>query len=239
MAGGDLYITSMLRNLNAASERLDTEIDQYLFICSGVHDLCLQGNATHNVPAEHYQKVTAELDRVVFHGAKLRLAHIAIMDACNGSFGCAPINSMPSEILTHTFHFVMRDERYLNSSLQYPDYLTHVCSRWRSVALASPALWTRISFTYQNRPTRQDILSRAKLHAARAGQLPLEVYITDSYKSSCCHIALEEFLVSIASRIKVFAFDIQDEFALSPTYGEHNNTEPSEYWVVNWNLCIA
>ncbi|KDN48323.1 hypothetical protein RSAG8_02915, partial [Rhizoctonia solani AG-8 WAC10335] len=60
----------------------------------------------------------------------------------------------------------------------YPETLTHVCSRWRQVAITSHALWTRIDLALHH-PLGPGLLARAKAHVDYAGKLSLDVHMID------------------------------------------------------------
>ncbi|KZT65537.1 hypothetical protein DAEQUDRAFT_522504 [Daedalea quercina L-15889] len=53
--------------------------------------------------------------------------------------GCVPIERIPTELLVHIF-LIVRDAARALSWLK----ITHVCRHWRTVALATPLLWTSI-----------------------------------------------------------------------------------------------
>ncbi|KAJ1304922.1 hypothetical protein OPQ81_006056 [Rhizoctonia solani] len=53
-----------------------------------------------------------------------------------------------------------------------------VCYFWRHIVIACPDLWTHVDIVL-NHPLNSSLLARAKVCAARAGKLPLEIHISD------------------------------------------------------------
>lgn len=63
------------------------------------------------------------------------------------------------------------------ASLEWMPIL-QVCSRWRCIALATPALWNRIAFDARHRGITRSRGDYPSLFIARAAAVPLEVYIS-------------------------------------------------------------
>ncbi|KAF8891925.1 hypothetical protein CPB84DRAFT_1683133, partial [Gymnopilus junonius] len=66
----------------------------------------------------------------------------------------APIRGLPDDVLCDIFYHCLPSHRNpILSTSEAPLLLTQVCSKWRSVALSSPALWARlhISFSHDHR----------------------------------------------------------------------------------------
>ncbi|KAH9923303.1 hypothetical protein B0H21DRAFT_895182 [Amylocystis lapponica] len=59
------------------------------------------------------------------------------------------LDKVPDDILLEIFHHLLSpsDTAIQESDTWIPVQLSHVCSNWRSLTLASPLLWTSISFT--------------------------------------------------------------------------------------------
>jgi len=75
-----------------------------------------------------------------------------------------PISRLPPEALVEIFSllpFPSDDSKYV-PSLKWI-CVTHVCSRWREVALSSPYLWNHINFTKLTIAGFTEILTRAKM----------------------------------------------------------------------------
>lgn len=106
---------------------------------------------------------------------------IAIRDAINLS---RPVNRLPAEVLLQIFDNVTVPSSSRNDtthqSLVWPalfDFrepkrvvpLTHVCRRWRQIALASPMLWTTVD--------ERSNIDIAATHLARSESAPLKILV--------------------------------------------------------------
>jgi len=90
-----------------------------------------------------------------------------------------PISRLPPETLVEIFsllRFPPDDSKYV-PSLKWI-CVTHVCSRWREVALSSPCLWNHINFTKLTLLGFTEILARAKM-----SPLHIEAKITPRRKT--------------------------------------------------------
>ncbi|KAI9060853.1 hypothetical protein FKP32DRAFT_998248 [Trametes sanguinea] len=93
------------------------------------------------------------------------------------------ISKLPPEILTHIFSMVPRDLpshgiAHLEAKQTYDLVpLTHVCRRWRDIALSASPLWSTVCET---------LPSHVASHAfrARARHVPLTVYVDRPYPSA-------------------------------------------------------
>src|SRR5882672_6382746 len=56
-----------------------------------------------------------------------------------------PISILPAEILARIFHFSVAGASFLRSNRPGWVSVTHVCRRWRQIALDDSTLWTRFS----------------------------------------------------------------------------------------------
>ncbi|TRM60216.1 hypothetical protein BD626DRAFT_632701 [Schizophyllum amplum] len=89
-----------------------------------------------------------------------------------GKYGHPPecmISSLPNELLLAIFHLgiTTRDQLH-NGKEAFPIRVSHVCQRWRALAVNSPTLWTTICFNAINYP-----LPYIALYEARSMPLPL------------------------------------------------------------------
>ena len=74
-----------------------------------------------------------------------------------------PISLLPPEILLRVFHLLALDEPAFSVKQNLCWIrVTHVCQRWRQVALDNPSLWVRISGIPTNIPWILEMLARAK-----------------------------------------------------------------------------
>ena len=96
-----------------------------------------------------------------------------------------PVNQLPNELLLEIFNLILGDVdvRHVLSmdaeECQRSDYrqlytLTHVCQRWRAVAIQSPRLWTSVNFRH-----RTELMTFAK----RSFPLPFALYMQISKSS--------------------------------------------------------
>ena len=83
----------------------------------------------------------------------------------------APISKLPDETLSIIFFYygIMTDSLY---DLGWISILMHVCRRWKSVALANPAMWSYVSppanrLIYIGRPRKTDKLSSSTVAQLR------------------------------------------------------------------------
>ncbi|KAL1677855.1 hypothetical protein EV122DRAFT_290848 [Schizophyllum commune] len=67
--------------------------------------------------------------------------------ACRLRSCVAPVHQLPSELLVLVFRFCVGGESIPLRFDASPGFLTHICRRWRSIALAEPTLWSPIDAT--------------------------------------------------------------------------------------------
>ena len=111
------------------------------------------------------------------------------------------INALPVEVLDNVFAQFVNSHPPARSYLAAlgfspPVRLTHVCRRWREVAVSSPRLWTRIvlwdrygGVAYSKELLEQDLLV-LDTFTARSARLPLELFILHDYRSASRSIAV-------------------------------------------------
>lgn len=85
-----------------------------------------------------------------------------------------PVSALPTEILQDIFRMAVVDDDTPRARI----VLSHVCSRWRSVSLAVPELWTEVQhrLSYRN--------DMAAEFLARSGSLGLRISLDTSIPSS-------------------------------------------------------
>ncbi|KAH7345740.1 hypothetical protein B0J17DRAFT_641006 [Rhizoctonia solani] len=134
-------------------------------------------------------RVANEVQLVTSCGEKLKRIEESIKTFRNSTSTIVPISSLPPEILTRIFRIVLDDQPDLVdathaplivslSSPKYPETLSHVCSGWRRIAVASHELWSRIDLVLHH-PLGPGLLARAKAQVNRVGPLSLDVRIID------------------------------------------------------------
>ncbi|CAE6413698.1 unnamed protein product [Rhizoctonia solani] len=174
----------MMEQLRIVGDHLRTSIDNYLGVCSTIHDSLSSGKTLPGFPQELSVGLEKEYALMMSFEQKIQQARIAIGHARN-SF--TPINKLPSEILIRIFHLVSADPcqlRFFDGSMfhlkhnPYLDWVTHVCSRWRVIALASPSLWAHIDLSL-DLPWGRGILDRAETYAKRVDETPCELHLDD------------------------------------------------------------
>ncbi|KAJ7261772.1 hypothetical protein B0H12DRAFT_1231420 [Mycena haematopus] len=94
----------------------------------------------------------------------------------------SPIRRIPPEVLGEIFvQCLPRDrDKFVEAAVQRcPLLLTQISSNWRSVALATPALWTSITVNLSTKSCLPK-LDLIKAWIARSGSYPLSFYIEES-----------------------------------------------------------
>lgn len=126
------------------------------------------------------------------------------------STGASPVGKLPDEILTQLF-LIVSQENYWNS-----DRLAQVCSRWRSVALNYPYLWSHIDYSpheFNTPGSRFYSRNLAELHVARSAGVPLEIHITESYdhdeEDLDLNLETKQFFESIVPRMGALYVKLQ------------------------------
>ena len=76
----------------------------------------------------------------------------------------APISALPPELLAQIFHFYALEEPPWSGGVQKLGWITvtHVCQRWRQVALGDSSLWARITGSSPNARWIFEMLVRAR-----------------------------------------------------------------------------
>ncbi|CAE6352933.1 unnamed protein product [Rhizoctonia solani] len=201
----------MLEQLRSAGENLRASIDNYLGVCSILHDSLSKG-----LSQELAACLEQEFTLISPYEQKIRQARVVIGNARNYCTSVASISKLPPEILIRIFFLVSRnscrlsspdDFGYDTSHSRYPDWLAHVCSQWRKIALSSPNLWTHIDLTPGPRYGR-GIWDRAHAYIERAGKMPCEIHVDDRGRSNDDCYYVDEVISTLASRSKAFEFTI-------------------------------
>lgn len=200
----------MINELGTASNLLDIAVERYLNACSALEN--------YSISQEISDRITKEIVQVHSYETKIQQAKLAISRVRNRTPAIVPINSLPLEILARIFRLVCGKsfcaesvdfEDLTESRLpKYPDLLMSVCSRWRHILTCSREIWSHIDLVPHyifNREFSRKAVDRAEVHAARAGQLPLEIHIRDldprAPEQTAADQELLDFLASVASRM--------------------------------------
>lgn len=83
----------------------------------------------------------------------------------------SPMNTLPDELLLHILHLAAND--HVNHPIA-TSILSHVCSRWRMVALSNGILWGRIVLTFPVYPRH---LAFVVACLERSGTYPLDIFL--------------------------------------------------------------
>jgi F-box-like len=116
--------------------------------------------------------------RVVFQTYLIDPDHIAFaMTEHTGTSLFLPSRNLPAEILSSIFLHCADLDGALNAinTIDTPLLLTKVCSGWRSVALLTQNLWSRLFLNINPNSTHQTTLVSTWL--ARSGTCPLQIYL--------------------------------------------------------------
>ncbi|KAH7887151.1 hypothetical protein F5I97DRAFT_2021313, partial [Phlebopus sp. FC_14] len=90
------------------------------------------------------------------------------------------IRRLPPEILGEIFLYCLPEYPYITQCHRYtPLVLTWVCQRWRSIAMATPQLWSSLAMTL-HKTTKADYRLQCETWLARAKDIPLILSIRSS-----------------------------------------------------------
>ncbi|CAE6516435.1 unnamed protein product [Rhizoctonia solani] len=209
----------MIKDLKTTSENLHVALEQYLRVCNGLFTLSSQGYVLSTLSEEDTQQVNTELASISSYEERVREARLTMTRARNRLFSFSPINSLPSEVLTHIFEMVVvsqpcvmttcYDEASINRDYAYPDLLMSVCSRWRHIVESHPSLWVHIDFVPDSGQAK--LISRAKTYAKRAQKKPLEIHIAGAEGAEYSYHDLVQLLESLAGRMKALEIFVAEE----------------------------
>ncbi|KAF7376776.1 F-box domain-containing protein [Mycena sanguinolenta] len=116
-----------------------------------------------------------------------------------------PVLTLPNELTSEFFiHFlpIYPDAPPL-TGLASPTTLTHVCRKWREIALATPALWRAIRLRYEydhetNIPKRFNQMNISDAWIRRSKSCPLSMYINIRHPDIMRKIFTETFIMATA-----------------------------------------
>ncbi|KAJ7511986.1 hypothetical protein B0H11DRAFT_1953784 [Mycena galericulata] len=121
----------------------------------------------------------------------------------------SPIRQIPAEILAHIFTYCLKENLHSYSILSSHTatmVLTHVCARWRAVALATPRLWENMSLRLKENMGRNvpsflpEVLQRS---------LPHELFVDINVPPLATNSQLEDILPLI-DRAKTLKLKLPD-----------------------------
>ena len=106
-----------------------------------------------------------------------------------------PVNRLPPEIFKEIFSGIVDYEK---GNILHLISSTHVCSRWRQMALNMPSLWT--TFSLRNIPA-------AKAFLRRSQALPLSLSLTTSFPTNY----FRDFIITNFHRLRSLRLSIRDK----------------------------
>ncbi|ELU38907.1 F-box-like domain-containing protein [Rhizoctonia solani AG-1 IA] len=210
----------MIEQLRIAGDQLRTAWDNYFRVYSRL-EYDYPGKKTssgYSFPLEIARQLETELAFISSYEPKIQEIKVTIGSTRNYCCGLAPINTLPPEILARIFYLSLPpscDIHLISSGnahySRYPDHLGQVCALWRRVAISTQALWCHIDLS-DIRPYSEGLVTRASIHAARAGKLPIELHIftNDDYSFECNNRYL--FLPHISRRVETLELRMAGPF---------------------------
>ncbi|KDN44319.1 hypothetical protein RSAG8_05583, partial [Rhizoctonia solani AG-8 WAC10335] len=175
----------MIEELGIASGLLRVTLDRYLRVCSAIQKSYVTRSTDNIVSQDFTERIQDEVHSLLDYESKLQEAKSAITWTRN-SAALAPASILPPEILTRIFRFVLSGEQCSSGDgdgvirySKHPEWLSHVCSRWRQTTLGLRDLWTHIDLS-PNPLSNHRILPRARAYAERSKPLPLYIHTDDS-----------------------------------------------------------
>ncbi|CAE6362527.1 unnamed protein product [Rhizoctonia solani] len=93
------------------------------------------------------------------------------------------INVLPPELLSYIFVFGEQAERFTRTKrhpqhVRFPDLVSQVCRRWRTVALDDPVLWTRITIKH---PGQREVATRYLDRSGPTNMLEIEIEMRSEF----------------------------------------------------------
>ncbi|KAF7980802.1 hypothetical protein HWV62_36885 [Athelia sp. TMB] len=131
---------------------------------------------------------------------------VAQRELCSLHNSDAPISTLPDEVLAMVFE----EGVVLNSSEgHFGSLMSHVTHRWRSVALATPRLWSEIVWSI---PCTVQEIERVSTFLSRTGTSPVEIHFLPYVSASASRKIPSEFIQLIYNHIShcahIYIWDI-------------------------------
>lgn len=139
-----------------------------------LRSLCLVAFTNDLVPSRSAMSTTATLEmHTVFQGLTRALTNARRL---YGSLTLrhSPIHRLPHELLSLIFLMATHDSYDPYEATRSPVQITHVCSRWRQIALSTGGLWTNIILTF---PVSTRQLNRTVPWLGRSKASPLNILL--------------------------------------------------------------
>ncbi|KAJ6484096.1 hypothetical protein C8R45DRAFT_1075370 [Mycena sanguinolenta] len=135
---------------------------------------------------------------------------------------------MPTEILGEIFLHSLPSIRLLFAVQNSPWVLTHVCSRWRAVALSKPSLWSCIVLDFE--VEQQYPLELVKMHIERAQSLKIHFLGAQNGESES-QIVLFKILAEHSARWEEFSIQLTSHLIPHVQTLQRNLTSLRRVWI--------
>ncbi|KAG8707934.1 hypothetical protein FRC11_006963 [Ceratobasidium sp. 423] len=184
--------------LLAASGLLRSALDRYIKACSTATKSYDPSSGKEAKQRTFMDRIMDELRVVATYEIDLRIARSTLTQCRNSAPVIAPVNTLPSELLAQIFTLLcvstrnclthnegdMFNQGHPEGIRSYsPHTLSHVCSRWRQIALGSCILWSHIDIIASDQWCTK-LLPRAELLGNRAKIMPLSLHFSNPYQNS-------------------------------------------------------
>ncbi|KAJ7025770.1 hypothetical protein C8F04DRAFT_1127522 [Mycena alexandri] len=176
--------------------------------CAWITDILVQPRKDLAAIDEEIRRIQQTLDKL--HGRRKVLAtdidaHLALL---------SPVRHLPHDILREIFvSSLPSTHNAIIAGREAPLLLCHVCSGWRSIAFATPRLWSSLHVVVPTQSQLQDtIFFLAQQWLARSGILPLSLSIGISFSvvdEDDAHVLpFLELMAAVANRWESVDFSI-------------------------------
>ncbi|KEP47561.1 F-box-like domain protein [Rhizoctonia solani 123E] len=192
-----------MEELLEASRLLRSCLDRYIGACSAI---TLSYNpADKDINSPVLNAITNELRIVADYERDARNAKSILARSRNSSQAVVPMSALPAEVLERIFQLADDIQYNMNVKLpspMFPEALSHVCARWRQVALSSHRLWSRIDVPIFSQSYKW-LLLRGKTFASRATELDLHIFMTnDEMEGGSLYSRLDRFCAGVGSKLR-------------------------------------
>ncbi|KAF7336541.1 F-box domain-containing protein [Mycena sanguinolenta] len=142
----------------------------------------------------------------------------------------SPMRRIPPEILGEIFSWTLPSAHEVLRAEKCPWVLTHVCSRWRAVALSIPSLWSLIVIDFSVKPQYSPEMISTQMK--RAGSLKIHFYAYEDGDSRY-QVALFQLLAEHCDRWE--ELNIQLSSHLVPYVTVHDHFPVLRRAMVEWD----
>ncbi|CAE6475519.1 hypothetical protein ACGC1H_006266 [Rhizoctonia solani] len=201
----------MIEELNEANKLLLAALERYQKACSSLFNHS-ERPLRILLSQAHSDCVSNELSSISAFEASIQQTRATVAQARNLIRSFVPANTLPEEIWGHIFSLVrdmqpcsLREKTRHDLKVArawYPELLSHVCSRWRRMAISLPTLWTHIDLL-PNHPHSTQLYSRGQTFTSRGKNLPLSLHVDEHHDSMLdSYTDLGVFCTPLSARIE-------------------------------------